>query len=31
MLMRDGKPAYLFVASQGGRYMNTSAFVFKIV
>jgi len=30
ILMRDGKPAYLFVASQGGRYMNTSAFVFRI-
>ncbi len=30
ILMRDGKPACLFVASQGGKYMNTTAFVFQI-
>ncbi|MGD8786715.1 MAG: hypothetical protein PVJ60_04760, partial [Phycisphaerales bacterium] len=30
ILMRNGKPAYLFNASQGGRFMNSSAFVFKI-
>ncbi len=30
LLLRGGRPAYLFVASQGGRYMNTSAFVFRI-
>jgi hypothetical protein len=30
ILMREGKPAYLFTASQGGRYMNASGFVLKI-
>ena len=30
LLLRNGKPAYLFVASQGGRYMNSSAFVFQV-
>ncbi|MBN1974277.1 MAG: glycoside hydrolase family protein [Sedimentisphaerales bacterium] len=30
ILIRDGKPVYLFTASQGGQYMNASAFVFKI-
>ncbi|WP_400191765.1 glycoside hydrolase family protein [Hymenobacter sp. B81] len=30
LLMRNGKPAYLFGASQGGRYLTASAFVFKI-
>ena len=30
ILMKNGKPAYLFTASQGGKYMNASAFVFKI-
>jgi hypothetical protein len=30
LLMRNGKPAYLFLASQGGEYMNSTAFVFKI-
>ena len=31
LLMHDGKPEYLFTASQGGLYMTASAFVFKIV
>jgi hypothetical protein len=31
ILMRNGKAAYLFTASQGGQYMNASAFVFKII
>lgn len=30
LLMRDGKPAYLFGCAQGGKYMTASAFVFKI-
>jgi hypothetical protein len=30
LLLRDGKPAYLFGASQGGKSMTASAFVFKI-
>jgi len=30
LLLKDGKPAYLFTASQGGRYMTASAFIFKI-
>ncbi len=30
LLMKDGKPDYLFTASQGGMFMNSSAFVFKI-
>lgn len=30
LLIEDGKPTYLFNASQGGKYMNASAFVFKI-
>jgi hypothetical protein len=30
ILMRKGRPAYLFTASQGGKYMNSSAFIFKI-
>ena len=30
ILIRDDKPAYLYTASQGGQYMNASAFVFKI-
>lgn len=30
ILMNDGKPAYLFTASQGGRYMTASGFVLKI-
>jgi hypothetical protein len=31
ILFRDGKPAYLFTASQGGKYMTSSSFIFKIV
>ena len=31
ILFRRGKPAYLFTASQGGKYMTASAFIFKIV
>jgi hypothetical protein len=30
ILMKNGRPIYLFTASQGGKYMNASAFVFKI-
>jgi hypothetical protein len=30
LLMRNGKPEYLFGASQGGKYMTASSFVFKI-
>ncbi|OON65615.1 glycoside hydrolase family protein [Hymenobacter sp. CRA2] len=30
LLLKDGKPAYLFCASQGGRYMTASSFVFRI-
>ncbi|MGV8093854.1 MAG: glycoside hydrolase family protein [Mangrovibacterium sp.] len=30
VLMQNGKPAYLFVASQGGRYQTASPFVFEI-
>jgi hypothetical protein len=30
LLMKDGKPAYLFNAIQGGRYETASGFVFKI-
>ncbi|MBT29288.1 MAG: glycosyl hydrolase family 43 [Thalassobius sp.] len=30
LLLENDKPTYLFVASQGGKFMNTSAFVFKI-
>jgi hypothetical protein len=30
ILVRNGKPAYLFTTSQGGKYMNASGFVFKI-
>ena len=31
LLIRDGKPAYLFTASQGGKFMTASGFLFKIV
>ena len=31
LLMRGGRPAYLFTASQGGRFMTASGFLFKIV
>jgi hypothetical protein len=30
LLMRDGKPVYLFTVAQGGKYMTSSAFVFKL-
>ncbi|TGE03866.1 glycoside hydrolase family protein [Hymenobacter fodinae] len=30
LLMRNSKPEYLFGASQGGKYMTASSFVFKI-
>ena len=30
LLMKDGKPQYLFTASQGGRYNTASGFVFRI-
>ncbi|WP_438481709.1 glycoside hydrolase family protein [Oleiharenicola lentus] len=30
LLLREGKPAYLFAASQGGRYETSSVFLFKI-
>lgn len=30
LLLRNGRPAYLFGASQGGKYMTSSAFVFRI-
>ena len=31
LLMKDGKPKYLFTAMQGGNYMTASGFVFEIV
>jgi hypothetical protein len=30
ILLRNGKPAYLFTTSQGGKYMTASSFIFKI-
>ncbi len=30
ILMQNGKPTYLFVASQGGQFMTSSAFVFEV-
>jgi len=30
LLMRDGKPTHLFTAAQGGRFMTSSPFVFRI-
>jgi hypothetical protein len=30
LLIRNGKPAYLFTAAQGGKYGTSSAFIFKI-
>jgi len=30
LLLRSGKPAYLFTAAQGGKYNTSSAFIFKI-
>jgi hypothetical protein len=31
MLMRNGKPAYMFTTTQGGAYETSSPFIFKIV
>jgi hypothetical protein len=31
LLLRDGRPAYLFTTTQGGRYETASGFLFKIV
>lgn len=31
LLLKEGKPAYLFTASQGGQYMTSSSFLFKVV
>jgi hypothetical protein len=31
ILFLSGKPAYLFTASQGGKYMTASSFIFKII
>jgi hypothetical protein len=31
LLFRNNKPAYLFTAAQGGKYMTSSAFIFEIV
>lgn len=30
LLFQNGKPTYLFTASQGGKFMTSSAFIFKI-
>jgi len=30
LLLKDGKPKYLFTAAQGGKYMTASSFIFKI-
>ncbi|MVN22021.1 glycoside hydrolase family protein [Mucilaginibacter arboris] len=30
ILFKNGKPAYLFTASQGGKYMTSSTFIFRI-
>jgi beta-xylosidase len=30
LLMKNGRPEYLFTATQGGKYMTASGFVFKI-
>ncbi len=30
LLMKDGRPEYLFTATQGGKYMTAAGFVFKI-
>jgi beta-xylosidase len=30
LLLREGRPAYLFVTTQGGRYQTASGFVFKL-
>lgn len=30
LLLENGKPTYLFTASQGGQFMTASSFIFKI-
>lgn len=30
LLLKDGKPIYMFTTSQGGKYMTSSSFIFKI-
>jgi hypothetical protein len=30
LLLKDGKPRYMFTATQGGKYMTASSFIFKI-
>lgn len=30
LLLKDGRPAYLFTTTQGGKYQTSTAFVFKI-
>ena len=30
LLLKDGKPKYMFTASQGGKYMTASSFIFRI-
>lgn len=30
LLLKDGKPQYMFTASQGGKYMTASSFIFRI-
>lgn len=30
LLLKDGKPAYLFTTTQGGKYQTSSPFIFKI-
>ncbi|MFT3737788.1 MAG: hypothetical protein QM786_03440 [Breznakibacter sp.] len=30
LLMKDGRPKYLFGAAQGGRYMTSTVFAFRI-
>lgn len=30
LLLKDGKPAYLFTTTQGGKYMTSSPFIFRI-
>lgn len=31
LLLRDGKPVYLFTTTQGGKYKTSSPFIFKII
>lgn len=30
LLLQQGRPTYLFLTTQGGRYMTSSSYVFKI-